>query len=267
MSIRLALQRLPAAAPRRPARRVRTALRGLVAPLARQLLKYVALRAPSMRSPHFGTEEMADLAARFLQTNEIRGSYLEFGIYRGDAFAHFYHAFRRHRLDVPMFGFDSFQGLPTARGADADEGFRRYAEGYFACTEAEVRSELRRRRVPPATYTLVPGFYEHSLMPALYDRPGLVPSALVLIDCFYYDSTRLALEFITPTLQNGTVLVCNSYFRFRAHPSHGERGAVADWSRQHSTLMLTEYAKFGTAGLACIVHFATALPRRSELSS
>jgi len=166
-----------------------------------------------------------------------------------------------------MFGFDSFQGLPTARGADADVGFRRYAEGYFACTEAEARLELRRRRVPPAAYTLVPGFYEHSLTPALYERPGLVPSALVLIDCFYCESTRLALEFITPTLQSGTVLVCNSYFRFKAHPSHGERGALADWARQHPTLMLTEYAKFGTCGLACIVHFATAAPARSELAS
>ena len=258
MSVRLALHRLPGAAPRLRVRRVRAALRDLLAPLGRQLVKYVVLRAPSLRSPHFGVEEMADLAARFLQTNEIRGSYLEFGVYRGAAFAHFYHAFRRHRLDVPMFGFDSFQGLPTARGADAAAGFRRYAEGYFACTEAEVRSELRRRRVPPAAYVLVPGFYEHSLMPALYERPGLAPSAVVLVDCFYYDSTRLALEFITPTLQNGTVLMCNSYFRFKAHPSHGERGALADWARQHPTLMLTEYAKFGTTGLACIIHFVTA---------
>jgi hypothetical protein len=266
MSVRLAFQRLAEAAPRRPASRVRAALRDLLAPLGRQVVKYVALRAPSLRSPHFGAEEMADLAARFLHTNEIRGSYLEFGVYRGAAFAHFYHAFRRHGLDVPMFGFDSFQGLPTARGSDAETGFRRYAEGYFACTEAEVRSELRRRRVPPAAYTLVPGFYECSLTPALYERPGLAPSAIVLIDCFYYESTRLALEFITPTLQNGTVVVCNSYFRFKAHPSHGERGALADWARQHPALMLTEYAKFGTAGLACIVHFATARAG-SELSS
>jgi macrocin-O-methyltransferase TylF-like protien len=265
MSVRLAFQRLPAAAPRRRVPRLRTALRDLLAPLGRHVLKYVVLRAPSMRSPHFGTEEMADLAARFLRTNEIRGSYLEFGVYRGSAFAHFYHAFRRHRLDVPMFGFDSFQGLPMARGPDAEAGFRRYAEGYFACTEAEVRSELRRRRVPSAAYALIPGFYQNSLTPALYERPGLVPSAIVLVDCFYYESTRLALQFVTPTLQSGTVLVCNSYFRFRAHPSYGERGALAEWARQHPAMALTEYAKFGTTGLAYIVHLPTTPTTRSEL--
>lgn len=258
MSVRLAFQRLPAPPARRRAVRVRTALRGLVAPLARQLLKYVALRAPSMRSPHFGVEEMADLAARFLETNEIRGSYLEFGLYRGSAFAHFYHAFRRHRLDIPMFGFDSFAGLPPAAGADAATGFRRYTQGYFACSESEVRSELRRRRVPESAYTLISGFYQSSLRPALYERAGLAPSAVVLIDCFYYESTRLALRFLTPTLQNGTVLICNSYFRFKAHPSYGERGALAEWARQHPALTFTEYAKFGTTGLAYIVHPAAA---------
>lgn len=264
MSVRLAFQRLPVTAPRRSASRLRTALRGLVAPLGRRVLKYVVLRAPSMRSPHFGGEEMADLAARFVQTNDIRGSYLEFGIYRGSAFAQFYHAFQRHGLDVPMFGFDSFQGLPTARGADAEAGFRRYAEGHFACSEAEVRSELRRRHVPDRAYALVPGFYQHSLQPTLYERPGLVPSALVLVDCFYYESTRLALRFVTPTLQNGTVLMCNSYFRFKAHPDHGERGAVLEWASQHPTLALTEYAKFGTTGVAYIVHLSPSRSPRSE---
>ena len=195
------------------------------------MLKYVLLRAPSIRSPHFGGEEMADLAARFLKTNDVRGSYLEFGLYRGSAFASFYHAFRRHALEVPMFGFDSFEGLPSARGADSDPGFRRYDEGYFACTEAEVRSELHRRRVPAAAYTLVPGFYESSLRPELYEARGLAPIAVVLVDCFYRESTCTALCFITPILQNGTVLMCNSYFRFKAIP-YGERGP-SPMVRQH----------------------------------
>lgn len=260
MSVRLALHRLPATAPRRSAARVRTAVRGLVGPLGRTLLKYILLRAPSLRSPHFGAEEMADLAVRFLATNEIHGSYLEFGLYRGSAFAHFYHAQRRHRLTLPMFGFDSFAGLPAAHGADADPTFRRYEAGYFSCSEDEVRAELHRRHVPAQAYTLVPGFYEDSLHPSLYDRPGLRPAAVVLIDCFYYESTQLALRFITPTLQNGTVLMCNSYFRFKGHPDYGERGAVADWIRQTPAVALTEYAKFGTTGLAYLVHLLPSPP-------
>jgi hypothetical protein len=50
------------------------------------------------------------------------------------------------------------------------------------------------------------------------------------------------------------VLLCNSYFRFKAHPEHGERGAIAEWASRHPMVALTEYAKFGTTGVAYIVH-------------
>ena len=226
-----------------------------VRPVARSVLKHFLLRDPSIRSQHFGAEQMADLAARFVQTNAIRGSYLEFGLYRGAAFAHAYRAFRRHKLRLPMFGFDSFAGMPPAHGMDAHPGFRPYEEGYFSCSEGELRRELDRKGLPRNAYTLIPGFYEESLRPALCELHGLVPSAIVLIDCFYYESTCNALQFVTPTLQNGSVLICNSYFRFKGHPDFGERGAVETWRREHPEIQLTEYAKFGTAGIAFIVHF------------
>jgi len=255
VSVRLASDRVPAAVARPPVSTLRGALRRLVVPFGRRFLKYVRLRDASIRSHHFGNEFMADLAVRFLNANEIRGSYLEFGLYRGATFASLYHAARRHRTDIPMFGFDSFQGMPVARGPDADTGFRRYAEGHFSCSEEELRTELRHRRVPSIAYTLIPGFYESTLCPTLYQRPGLRPAAIVMIDCFYYESTIAALRFLTPVLQNGTLLLCNSYFRFKGHPQHGERGAVAAWLAAHPEIETTEYAKFGTAGVALIIHF------------
>jgi O-methyltransferase len=254
MSTRLAPHDASAIVVRPSVTSVRGLLRRFGAPLGRKLLRYARLREASIRSWHSGNDLMADLAVRFLRANDIRGSYLEFGLYRGATFASFYHACRRYRFDVPMFGFDSFQGLPTAHGRDAAAGFRRYDEGYFSCSEDELRTELRGRRVPPGAYTVIPGFYERSLTPALYDRPGLRPAAVVMIDCFYYESTLAALQFVTPILQPGTLLLCNSYFRFKGHPRHGERGAVAEWCAQHRGVETTEYAKFGTAGLALILH-------------
>jgi O-methyltransferase len=266
MSVRLAFERPPAAVGRPSVSGVRGAVRRFVAPFGRRILRYVRLRDASIRSHHFGGELMADLAVRFLNANEIRGSYLEFGLYRGATFASMYHAARRHRMDIPMFGFDSFQGLPPAQGPDADAGFRRYDEGHFSCSEEELRTELRRRRVPPTAYTLIPGFYESTLRPALYERRGLSPAAVIMIDCFYYESTLTALRFITPILQDGTLLLCNSYFRFKGHPHHGERGAVAEWLAQHPNLETTEYSKFGTAGLAVIVHLQAATAASRDFS-
>ena len=45
-----------------PRAMLRRRMRALVGPMARGLLKYVVLRDPSIRSHHFGAEQMADLA-------------------------------------------------------------------------------------------------------------------------------------------------------------------------------------------------------------
>src|SRR5438477_8242723 len=86
---------------------------------SRNLAKYVLLRDFSIRSDRFGRELMMDLGVRFVKENGIPGAYLEFGVFRGSTFAQAYHSFRRRGLRVPMYAFDSFQGLPAVQGIDA----------------------------------------------------------------------------------------------------------------------------------------------------
>lgn len=222
--------------------------------LARNLLKYVLLRDVSIRSDRFGRELMIDLATRFLKENRIPGAYLEFGVYRGSTFAQAYHSFRRHRLQVPMFAFDSFQGLPSPHGSDAAPDYSPFRRGQFTCSERELVDELAGRWVPRSAYTIVPGFYEETLTADLGRRIGLTQAAFVWIDCALYESARQALHFVAPMLQDGAVLVFTSFLRFRAHPAFGERRAVLDFLTEHPHLTLTEYAKFASTGEAFIVH-------------
>jgi O-methyltransferase len=246
---------LVATAIRQPwARPLRTALRRGLA-LGRNVVKYRLLRDVSIRSDRFGREHMAELAVRLVKSNEVRGSYLEFGVFRGSMFGQFYHLFRRHRLAVPMFAFDSFRGLPEPRGTDAAAGFRRYGAGYFNCSEESFVRELTERWVPRSAYTVIPGFYDESLTPALYERyPALKPAALVWLDCLFYESTRDALRFAAPLIQDGAIVMSVSYFRFKGRPDAGERGALEEFMKEHPEIGLTEYAKFGIAGAAFIAH-------------
>src|SRR5262245_41000203 len=124
----------------------------------RNLLKYRLLHDASIRSDHFGREHMADLAVRFVRNNRVGGGYLEFGVWRGSTFAQFYHALRRHRLDVPMYAFDSFEGLPEPTGPDAVAGGEPFHAGQFRCSALEFEAELRGRWVPETAYTIVAGF-------------------------------------------------------------------------------------------------------------
>lgn len=222
--------------------------------LGRNVVKYRLLRDTSIRSDRFGREHMADLATRFVAGNRIEGGYLEFGVWRGSTFAQFYHTFRRHGLSVPMFAFDSFQGLPEPAGVDASAGYEPFRAGQFGCSALDFVAELRGRWVPETAYTIVAGFYEDTLGPELYDKLGLGRAALVWIDCVLYESARCALEFIRPVLQDGTVLMFNDFYRFKGHPAMGERRAWAEFLAAHRGLLATEYAKFGSVGQAFIVH-------------
>jgi hypothetical protein len=228
--------------------------------LARNLLKYVLLRDVSIRSDRFGRELMMDLAARFLLENRISGAYLEFGAYRGSTFAQAYHSFKRYGLGIPMYAFDSFQGLPSPHGLDASAGYSPFKRGQFSCSQAEFIEELAGRWVPRGAYTMVPGFYEDVLSADLCQRLGITQAAFVWIDCALYESARRALEFVAPILQDGTILVFTSFLRFRGHPAFGERRAVLDFLEDHPQITATEYAKFGSTGGSFVVHLPPRVP-------
>ncbi|HMH52238.1 MAG TPA: TylF/MycF/NovP-related O-methyltransferase [Candidatus Acidoferrum sp.] len=222
--------------------------------VGRNLVKYRLPGDVSIRSDRFGRAHMADLAARFVSTNRVNGSYLEFGVWRGSTFAQFHHTFRRHRLHVPMYAFDSFQGLPEPTGVDATVGGEPFSAGQFGCSALDFVAELRGRWVPETAYTIVAGFYADTLRPELYEKLGLGTAALVWIDCVLYESARCVLEWIHPLLQNGSVVMFNDFYRFKGHPDLGERRAWAEFLTAHPDVRSTDYAKFSSVGQAFIVN-------------
>lgn len=222
--------------------------------LGRNLVKYRLLSDVSIRSDRFGREHMADLAGRFMKGNRMEGAYLEFGVWRGSTFAQFYHTFRRHGLDVPMYAFDSFQGLPEPRPIDALPGYETFRGGQFGCSTSEFMGEMRSRWVPDSAYSIVAGFYEETLGPELYGKLELDRAALVWIDCVLYDSARAALEFVRPLLQDGTLLMFNDFYRFKGHPELGERRAFTEFRAAHPDVIVTDYAKFSSVGQAFLLH-------------
>ena len=220
----------------------------------RNLVKYRLLRDVSIRSEPFGRTHMADLAAQFVAGNRVEGAYLEFGVWRGSTFAQFYHSLRRQRLSLPMYAFDSFEGLPEPVGVDAAGVGEPFRAGQFQCSALEFVAELRGRWVPESAYTIVAGFYEETLRPELYDKLGLERAALVWVDCVLYESARCVLDFVRPLLQDGTVLMFNDFYRFKGHPNLGERKAFAEFLAREPGLLVTDYAKFGSTGQAFLIN-------------
>ncbi len=149
--------------------------------LGRNFLKYRLLTDTSIRSDRFGRAHMADLAARFVKNNEVVGSYLEFGVWRGSTFAQFYHTFRRHQLSLPMYAFDSFQGLPEPGAVDTLPGYEPFSAGQFGCSalvwidcvlyeSARATLEFIRPLLQDGTLIMFNDFYRFKGHPELGER-------------------------------------------------------------------------------------------------
>jgi hypothetical protein len=211
---------------------------------------------PSLRTAT-GRVDVHALAAFFVRESRLFGHYLEFGVGAGRSAVA---AIRANRRENPQaverfFLFDSFQGLPALEGGD--RGSTQFAEGQYAFSQEQVRETLRAHGVnDPARVLLVPGFFEESL--PRFDRARLhgAPAVIVHVDVDLHASARTVLEWVTPHVVQGTVLLFDDWNAFSASWAHGERAAAREWLEAHPDLNLESYARYGWHGEAFLVHRA-----------
>src|ERR1017187_9245093 len=112
-----------------PMRIFRRALRPVTERLSR--LGFLWLRR---HREYLSRQWLFDTVAGFIDDCRISGEYLEFGCSSGSSLIDMFQSIKRYpRLDNMRFLiFDSFQGLPTPVGTDADE-LKRYERGDYAC--------------------------------------------------------------------------------------------------------------------------------------
>jgi len=139
-----------------------------------------------------------DEAARFallreaLARVEVPGLYLEFGVHKGQSVN-----FIARSVPRPVYGFDSFRGLP-------EDWFFDQKQGTF-----DDNGQL-----PPVepNVELVPGWFEETLQAFLQSHPG--PVAFMHVDCDIYRSAAYVLETLRPAIVPGTVIVFDEYLNY-----------------------------------------------------
>ena len=193
-------------------------------------------------------------AWRYLFMARVEGDYLEFGVFEGLSFALSMRAAARYfpkRVSTSprFFAFDSFSGLPSTDAVRDPVFFR---PGDYSGSLTRFR---RRIRGPARGWEVieVPGYYEQSLTPSVRETHRMQRAAFVTIDCDLYDSTLVALRFITPLLQNGTVLYFDDWYFSRGDRRLGEMGACEDWLAEQPGIQLLDFGDVGTMGKSFIV--------------
>jgi predicted O-methyltransferase YrrM len=155
----------------------------------------------------------------------IPGLILEFGVFTGKSI----NTIAAHRGAVPVYGFDSFEGLP----GDWRPGF---GKGMF-----DVKGQL-----PPvaANVELVKGWFDETLPPFLETHPG--PVSFLHVDCDMYSSTKVVLQNLAPRIVPGTVIVFDELVNYPEFAQH----EMKSW---YETLLANPGRQFKWIGAMCPV--------------
>jgi O-methyltransferase len=141
---------------------------------------------------------------------ECIGDYLEFGVFQGTSMICMWDVLNEMNLGhVRMFGFDSFEGMPDAASTDDDGVFK---PGEFAAPYELTKQRLVEAGVPESRAILIKGWFSDTLNPETVARHSIKNAGVIMIDADIYTSSKQALDFCAPLIQQEAVLVMDDWY-------------------------------------------------------
>jgi hypothetical protein len=137
-----------------------------------------------------------DLFKQCLCRSPRDGLIMEFGVSSGNSLRALRQLVSR---ETPVYGFDSFEGLP--------EAWNGHAVGMYAATPPQIEG-----------VELVIGMFEDTLPRFLAEHPGHVSFAN--IDCDLYSSTRTVLSLLRDRIVDGTTLFFDEMVGYEGWEQH-----------------------------------------------
>ena len=207
--------------------------------------KYCGLLEP------FYDERLKIISRTLKYISGIRGEgdYIEFGVYKGDSFIPAYLFAKYWGIkNMRFFAFDCFEGIPS-KGEEAIY----YKKGDCCCSYKNFKKILKDYDINDAI--IVKGYYEKILNNELRKKLNLKKIKAVYIDCDLFSATKTALDWITPCLQDGTVLMYDDWFLCQNREDIGEQGATKQWLKENPKIKLTPYHSFNYGGMSFIINF------------
>lgn len=181
------------------------------------------------------------------QVPALRGrpwTYYEFGVGYGGSLTAYLKALRSRSREMgrplsasPVFAFDTFKGLPPSSDPrDLNPGWH---PGKFATSREAVNAKVRRLGFNRETETvhLIEGAFADTLTSARREPLSAFPPSIVLIDCDYYSSAILVLEWLRPLLRSGCLVFFDDLWEFFGHPDYGELAAIREFNARREGLL------------------------------
>ena len=164
---------------------------------------------------------------------QINGNYLEFGVFTGSSFNYAIKANKNiekifGETNCEYIGFDSFKGFGKVKDEDIHPGF---TDQFFSVNERKVIKNIN-KIAKGENVRLIKGFYQNTIKnKTTEDLEIFNKSRVIMIDCDLKESTQLALEFIKPSLQEGTIILFDDFLDYKGSMEKGECGAFEDFKK------------------------------------
>jgi hypothetical protein len=185
----------------------------------------------------------------------LPGDYAEFGVFEGTSLIAAFECDRRLRpASLPpraFWGFDSFEG--GFKYYDERDRHPFFQEGEFVSSLGHTRRRLERHLRGRAPLTLVPGYFETTLAGKTAPDLGLTKVAVALIDCDLGTPAELALDFLAPALQPGSILILDDFFAYRGSRRQGVAGAFDRFCSRHPEWAFRRLFDYGHGGQGFIL--------------
>jgi len=180
-----------------------------------------------------------------------KGDYLEFGVFDGRTMSLAWHTMAHHvRHPMRLFGFDSYDGIKGSLETEIfkDRDFYSNIETYhhhMRCIGAD----------PERTIPVKGDFADTLANPAeSHASLGIERCLVAHIDCDIYVPAKLALDYVTALLQQGSLLLFDDFHANRADNRLGERRALREWLEENPQFQVEKLHDYDLMCRAYVVH-------------
>lgn len=204
--------------------------------------------APGWEGTGVSYDGMYFLAAQYAKTIRPKGAYCEFGVFDGWTFSKAYHALKD--ACTKFHAFDSFRGI----GGTLEIEKSHFGDGQYFANIETFDYNMRYIGAEADRIGVVRGFFEETICGKFPADLGIGEISIAHIDVDVYAPALLALEFISPSLSEGALLMFDDYDQHAASNRKGERRAVREWLAGHPEFEVEAYREYGTFCRSFIVH-------------
>lgn len=217
------------------------------------LASFVHSKLPPMVEHNWQKYTALKKAFYLTALERLEGDYFEFGVFTGSSFVS---AIRIHRrlkflgnVHTKFYGFDSFSGFGKVSDNDRHPF---YLDNIFQVNAEKVVKNIN-KHAHGQDIQIVRGYFDETLGGKNAAGLGAKKARIIFIDCDLKEPADLALNFIKPVLQQGTILIMDDFFSYKGDPAKGVAGAYNEFCQKNPALSWRKLFDYGYGGVVYIV--------------